>query len=801
MALPTYNQTARFFKREGTSQTYGQLVIFPSKQDDVPLDPKIVRSPKDIVVKLIPNGGGKLNLARIVDSERSKICLAAFSTNRQAVINLSAAFDIDGAFKESSKQEIVNISSVVQNIQDFAIVVGGSKSASELNKILKEAAKVDLFVTLKSQESEVLEYNNLQTVNMSSKFVYNFYIPEETNIASQEDQTKDPLLTKDIFNVPRYVKLSWEATHLKEPLSDTESDFLKVFPKVSGIVGYGSYDFKDSFQKSAKKTNLINSNGQSFELTDIHNLDVAFNSTNNGKVFTNTINATFDTSTNQTQISNLPISQGSSPFSNVILPSSKNLIRATLPNVSFSELYMSSSAPSLDPTSKMSLALLAEGVSDISIKRETPTGFETISDFLGMEYVGYIIDKERLNRNTGEWHRIDEYKIIGASADSFIDTRVAYGEIYRYRMRTVARVTQEEVVTEVVDNNSLQNINTQIKNRLREEINKRRPLFELAFNVFNRGLSNLEGKIPLVQTAQLFGDYFASFAPDRIDVYQQTPGAKPVNLRTQKLSNMTSLDFINGDFNVLLPIPNQKVVNKKLIYKSYYYESLPSIQWHYVDCYENNVPPAPQSIKISPNTLSKQIFISWLRPSDSLRDIASYKIYRRSSFAHPWTLLKEIKELDVNDDGIPDAKIIGSNSANLFIDTNVNTTSKYIYALSCVDIHGIESFLSAQIQAELNPNFAFEKEEKPLKWISGGGATVQEIDFVYKKFLARNETIVAKNRIKIKVNSKFKDATKNFIIRVTSLDSHEKKEYKLTLNNVSRVVQTYTPFRFPIKFR
>lgn len=792
MALPTNTQSTVAFKREGTSQTYGQLVIFPSKQDDVPVDPKtIVQSPKDVIVKLIPNGGGQLNLARIVDTERSKISLAAVSANKQAVINLSAAFDVDGAFSEASKQELANISAVVENIEDFAIVVGSSKSTLELANSLKESAKVDLFVTLKSQESEVLEYNNLQTVDLTTKFVYNFFIPEETNIASQEDQTKDPLLKTDIFNVPRYVKLSWEERHVKQPLTARENDFLKVFPKAAGVVGYGSYDFKDSFQKSAKKTNLVNSDGQSFELTDIHNLDVAFNSTNNGKVFTNTINVTFDTSQNQTQITNLPISEGTSKFNNVVLPPANALVRATLPNVSFSELYMSSSAPGLDPTSKMSLALLAESVSDVEIKRETPTGFETIADFLGIEYVGYVIDKERLNRSTGEWHRIDEYKIIGATANSFIDTRIAYGEIYRYRMRTVARITQKEIVTEVVDNNSLQNINSQIRARLKEEIDKRRPLFDYSFNILNRGLRNLKSKIPLVQTVNLFGSYYASFSPDRIDIYQQTPGAKPVNLRTQKLSNITSLDFINNDFNVLLPIPNQQLVNKKIIYKSYYYESLPSMQWKYIDCYEDDAPPAPQSIRISPNTLSKQIFVSWLRPSDSQRDIASYKIYRRTGFAKPWTLVKQITEIDVNDDGIPDVKVAASNQANLYIDTNVDVNTKYIYALSCVDIHGIESFLSAQIQVQLNPNFVFEREEKPLKWISGGGATVNEIDFVYKKFLARTETIIAKNRIKIKVNTKFKDTTKNFILRVTSLDSHEKKEYKLTINNVSRVQQTY----------
>lgn len=780
------------FKREGTSQTYGQLVIFPSKQDNVPVDPKaIVQSPRDVIVKLVPNGEGVLNLARISDTERSKISLAAFSPNQQAVINLSAALDINGAFTEIGKQESVNISSVIQNVENFAIVVGGSKSNTELTKILKESSKVDLFVTLKSQESEVLEYNNLQEVDLEAKFVYNFYVPEETNIASQEDQSQDPLLKKDIFNVPRYVKLTWEAKHAKELLFDKENDFLRVFPK--GVVGNASYDFKNSFQKAAKKTNLINSDGRSYELTDIHNLDVAFNSINNANVFTNTINVVLETSDNLVSIDNLPVTEGTSPFKNVSLPPADSLVRATVPNASFSNLYMSSSAPALDPTSKLSLSVLAEAVSDIEIKRATPLGFETISDFHGLEYVGYIIEKERLNRDTGEWHRIDEYKIIGASADSFIDTRVAYGEIYRYRMKTVVRLTQQEVITEVIDNNSLQNVNSQIATRLKEEIIKRAPLFHSFTDVFSKGLSNPKAPTVIPKDIQLFDNYYASLEADSVVIFQKTPGVENVNLRTEKLSNLI-MDLRNNSFNLYLPIPGQKITNRKIIYKSYYYESLPSIQWKYIDCYEDNLPPAPQSIKINPNSLSNKIIISWLKPSDSLRNIASYKIYRRTNFAKPWTLLKEIKEIDVNGDGISDSKIIAANSANLYIDTHVNKNTKYIYALSCVDIHGIESFLSAQIQAELNPNFAFEKEEKPLKWISGGGATPQEIDFVYKKFLSRTETIIAKNKIKITVNSKFNEASKSFIIRVTSLDSHQKKEYKLTLNNRNKATLTDSNF-------
>jgi hypothetical protein len=848
MPLLTTQQAQSIFKREGTSQTYGQLVIFPTKMDTVPLDPakNVVNSPRDITVRLIANGGGTLLGSKILDTERSKISLAAFTDNKQAVINLSSS--VNESLIEKGQQENIKISNVNQNIEDHAIVVGGEKSPEELRMILKEAIKVDLFTALKSQESEVVEYNNLKDVELNAKFVYNFYIPEECDISSQENQSQDPLLKNDIFNVPRYVKLSWQPKYVTEPLANTVT---RPIPKVSGIVGAGSYDFKNSFINAAKTIQPISSEGRNFSLVDVHNLDIAFANTNNANVFSNTINVTVEAQSNG--VSSLPINSpppvppalhgygilGTTPKPPVTLPpllplalppggapaasrpvatpagssplqiaqtqieaftptratisQENSLIRMVVPNASFSKLYMSSSVPTLDPSSKLSLSILAESVSDVEITRAIPDGFHTTSDFVGLEYVGYIILKERLNRQTGEWFRIDEYKIIGVDANSFIDTRVAYGEIYRYRMKTVVRFTQKEITTEVIEDNSLQNIQTIITQRLQEFMSKNTHLFVDSFAFFNRGISNPNSIKPINFEVNIFGDYYASFEADRIDVYQKAPNVQTLDLRTQKNSKLTSINFLNKTFNVYLPTPGQKIINRKVSYKSYYYESLPSKQWRYVDIYEDNAPPPPEAIKIYPNSLSNQIIITWLRPSDSQRDIAAYRVYRRSNLGEQWKILTEVKEMDVNDDGIPDFNIANKNAANLYIDKNVNDKTKYIYALTCIDIHGIESFLSMQIQAQLNPNFKFEKEEKLLKWISGGGATPQEVSFVYKKFLSRTEALIARNKARITVNTKYKDTVKDFVIRVTSLDTHDKKEYKLTLNNLSRVPTKFGP--------
>lgn len=456
-------------------------------------------------------------------------------------------------------------------------------------------------------------------------------------------------------------------------------------------------------------------------------------------------------------------------------------IRATFPNRSFSEVFLNSAITQLSGAQRTSLGVLADVVSDIKLTRDMPAGFDSIKELAGAQYVGYIIDKERLNRKTGEWIRTDEYRLIGAESNTFLDSRVAYGEIYRYRLKTVVRVTKREIVTETVKNNSLQNAETLIKQRLNEEIAKNKEFFLNANSIINKGL-NPKAKAQKPIEIKLFADFVARFSNDKIEIFQTTAPTS-TNSRTAQNSKITHLNILGRSFNVYLPIINTTITTQREVYKSHYYESLPSLDWTYVDIYEDVPPPPPEAIKITPNTLSNQILISWLKPSNSQRDIQAYRLYRRNAFTQPWTLLKEVKELDVNSDGIPDGPVVLANSSNLYIDKNISLNQSYIYAISCVDIHGIESFLSIQVQAQLNSNFALEKEEKPLKWISGSGAKLNETDFVYKKFLNRTEQIVAKKNIRISPNTKFNETRRDFLIKVKSLDTHQVKEYKLTIIN------------------
>lgn len=471
-----------------------------------------------------------------------------------------------------------------------------------------------------------------------------------------------------------------------------------------------------------------------------------------------------------------PVQGGSSP---VVLPASDNLVRMTVPASSIKDLFAETSRFGLLGSDTDLVNMMGEMFDKAVIARDEPEGFESIKELVGIEYVGYIIEKERLNKTTENWIRTDEYRIIGEKANTFIDSRVAYGEVYRYRIKNVARVTKEIKKTSTTVTSDLTDINKLIVQKLTESIQKNSAFFNNS-SAFFLGVMNKQSNQNL--KVQLFDNFVANITSTTIEVYQDGV-VDASDARLEKNSKLTNLEILGRNFNVYLPILDQSITINNIGYKSLYYESLASKNWTYVDIYENVPPPPPESLKVRPNTLSQRVIIEWLKPANDQRDIKQYKIYRRQSVTGSWILLKTLDELSIEGASYPNVNVISRNSANVYIDEAVQVGEKYIYAITSVDLHEIESFLSAQIQVELNPNFLSEKEEKPAKWISGSGARLDETNFVFKKFLNRTEQIIAKKAIKLRPSLIFKETSKEFVIRVTSLDTHQEKEYDLVIYN------------------
>ena len=183
---------------------------------------------------------------------------------------------------------------------------------------------------------------------------------------------------------------------------------------------------------------------------------------------------------------------------------------------------------------------------------------------------------------------------------------------------------------------------------------------------------------------------------------------------------------------------------------------------------ENIPPPPPSSIAISPSSVVKEICVTWLKPSNNQRDIKRFRLYRRSRVGDHWVVLKTFAE-----------------NENVYVDKDVDFENTYIYALTSIDAHDTESILSTQIQAELNSRFKIEREERPLKWISGAGAQPSEIKSVYKKFLDDEEPIVARESIVVGPTRNFNEASRKLLVRVKSLDMHEQKEFVINLRNIN----------------
>lgn len=472
------------------------------------------------------------------------------------------------------------------------------------------------------------------------------------------------------------------------------------------------------------------------------------------------------------------------------LSNQNGLVRVNFTNRGLSKILKSEKSLHDETPNKKNVVDLASKLADIKITSADPIKFQTIPEFLGIDYVGYVIEKERLNKNTDEWVRIDEFKILGSEANSFVDTRVAYGHSYRYRIKSIIKLTQKEAKSGFSHLEALRDIKDFETKKIKENLDKNKAVLEDLDKFTSKGLSNKSSSGRGHKEVELIEGTSIRANESFTEVVSDSEVSKN-NLRSLKNLKVEDLDIANGSAS---RSDLQKLINKnlknfketKIEYKSSYYESDPSKKWVYVDVVENEPPPPPETIKITPCSPKKQILISWLKPANSQRDIKFFKIYKRLSLGDNWKVVSQTEDADVDSDGFAEKRsgLIPVNS-NFFIDKNVQFGKQYIYALTCVDVHGIESFLSMQIGAQLNENFIIERQEKPLKWISGSGTSPDEVDFVIKKFLNRTEQIIAKKNIFIAPTTNFVEIEKDLIIKIKSLDTHETQEIRVSLRNTN----------------
>jgi hypothetical protein len=239
------------------------------------------------------------NVSSLSCKAKSNIASAAASSNRGATVVLPEDRLSTDPPNDLFQTLLGSIARVTPKVEEFVLVEGSFvKSKESIREALIEAQKVDLSISLKSKRSESIEVNTLKTPNLEAKLVYNFFTEDEEDVEVQEDQSRDPLLTQKPYNVPRYVDLRWSPTVVTEQITAVQKQAKKneairkesfFLPK--GVQSKKSENFSQSTSRAKKRERPLVRDGVRQRITDIHNLNKAFDSVNNRRRFANSIPA------------------------------------------------------------------------------------------------------------------------------------------------------------------------------------------------------------------------------------------------------------------------------------------------------------------------------------------------------------------------------------------------------------------------------------------------------------------------------------------------------------------------------
>ena len=282
------NKSKASLKTEGTSKTFGQLVSFSSISQSANQSKKNnSTSTTNVSVSVSSKGksknkGGISDSTQDLDKFKASIALAAASSKSSST---DSTFVIDKGIISGE-----SLSTISGKVSVF-VVDSGAITKEQIFEILKQSQKTDLFITLKSQDSVSLEYNNLQDPIMESKFIYNFWDKNESDISSQEDPSQDPLATQNLKDVPRYVEIRWESISVIEQITenimpdDKETEGLReeVFASPRGVSNLNNTTNQNQPNLFLKNLNLRKVGHGKSKTTDIHNLEKGFGAASNNK--------------------------------------------------------------------------------------------------------------------------------------------------------------------------------------------------------------------------------------------------------------------------------------------------------------------------------------------------------------------------------------------------------------------------------------------------------------------------------------------------------------------------------------
>lgn len=150
---------------------------------------------------------------------------------------------------------------------------------------------------------------------------------------------------------------------------------------------------------------------------------------------------------------------------------------------------------------------------------------------------------------------------------------------------------------------------------------------------------------------------------------------------------------------------------------------------------ENRAPSYPKDVNYYYEYDSKSLWITWSPPTNPQRDVKYYQVFRRTSTDKPFEL---IAHLDFDDSVIrnaskeridPTLMTSFSSMPLMYIDSDFNKSSTYIYAVVSVDARQISSGYSTQIKV----SFDSTKNKIKKEFVCYGGAPKQYPNWTLKE--------------------------------------------------------------------
>lgn len=207
---------------------------------------------------------------------------------------------------------------------------------------------------------------------------------------------------------------------------------------------------------------------------------------------------------------------------------------------------------------------------------------------------------------------------------------------------------------------------------------------------------------------------------------------------------------------------------------------------------EDSPPPPPGDLQFSWDPDAGGMILSWDYPYNPQRDITRFQVFRRADITSPFVLMQEYDfgpSYAKNPEG-PDSKFVKVvqeptltwidtefHGPRLDVDGQYEQSSKYIYAVTSIDVHGMTSQYSAQFEVEID-----SLTRKVIKrYISRSGAPK-----AYPNFFLNRDAFV--DAVKIKKKGSFNLYFCPKVSKVTDVQGHDLNAWSTLANGASYVL-------------